>query len=203
MKPRIIERLEELEQNIEAKISLIIDRLLTSGSIKAEGVLVGTVLSFSGDLDGVHPINPITRLADTSYVVCNGGSYFSKSLGGMIKTPDLRDRFIIGSGNSFLQGQAGGSFDGTFEVEVLPTTLTASQIPAHTHQVYMANMIGYTSTYKGFVIDSRYNPSQVASQYQETLATGGGAAHAHGGRVQLSREDKLTPYCALCYIMKI
>ena len=43
---------------------------------------------------------------------------------GTITTPDLRDRFIVGSGTSYTTGNTGGANS---------VTLTSGQIPAHTH----------------------------------------------------------------------
>ena len=55
-------------------------------------------------------------------------------------TPDLRNRFIVGSGSSYATGATGGSTS---------TTLTASMIPDHKHQfkdtVFAENGIGVSS----------------------------------------------------------
>ena len=50
----------------------------------------------------------------TGYVLCDGGN----------GTPDLRDRFVVGAGNSYAVNATGGAAS---------VTLTIAEMPAHTH----------------------------------------------------------------------
>jgi len=100
-------------------------------------------------------------------------------------TPDLRNKFIVGAGNSYSVGDTGGEDS---------HTLTTSELPAHNH--------GFAKTLaeRG---DTYYSGSEVGSGYASrglmhtnapltsTQSEGGGAAH-----------ENRPPYYALAYIMK-
>ena len=199
MKPRIIERLDAYEASLEATVKRLIQELGGGAGHKATNLLVGTIVPFSGDMEGPHPIDPVTRQVDTGYALCDGKTYFSASLGGMIETPDLRDRFIMGSGGQFLPGQTGGEEASEHEVEISPTTLTIGQIPSHTHT------IGHTGLGRSVERFTCVGESSNRSygHFTTSLATGGGESHSHSGSFTLTKKDKLTPYLALCYLVKI
>lgn len=203
MKPRIIERIENIEENLEATIQKIVKDHISIATPPVEGVLVGTIIAFSGDMDGVHPINPVTRKADTSYVLCNGESYFSKNIGGMIQTPDLRDRFIMGSGKVFLAGQTGGTTKSVFNVEITPTTLSLNQIPSHTHRYMKGSTENSNSGVVGIKTLYLSGVDAVSPKYHTSTAAGGGKPHTHQGKLTFSAYDKLPPYRVLHYLMKI
>lgn len=67
---------------------------------------------WSGVIESNHPKSGSTVYSD--WHICNGVN----------GTPDLRDRFIVGSGNSYTSGTRGG---------VNSVTLTQSQMPSHSH----------------------------------------------------------------------
>lgn len=107
----------------------------------------------------------------TGWKLCNGQN----------GTPDLRDRFIVGAGNSYAIGAKGGANE---------VTLTTQQIPPHQHKVF--EYAGYhdadpTSTYNNHIAAHTNAPSS-----QWTMPTGGGEAH-----------ENRPPYYALAYIMKV
>ena len=83
---------------------------------KMGGVLrIGFISMFDGtfDNDG-HPIDATTGLPDDHWHICDGTN----------GTPDLRDRFIVGSGNAYAVGNTGGE---------ATHALTESEMPAHRH----------------------------------------------------------------------
>lgn len=98
---------------------------------------------------------------------------------GQNGTPDLRDRFVIGAGLAYTVGATGGEET---------VTLTAKQIPEHTH-----SLDGF-STQKGYYAASSgsYQPLVNRGSSVQTTATGSGNAH-----------NNMPPYYALCYIMRI
>lgn len=150
------------------------------------GSLSGLISAFSGSFGGTsnkYPIDRKTGLPDLSFALCDGGEYIAPD-GAVVVTPDLRGRFILGAGDSYPQGSAGGSASGATgsagahthtNPAVGATTLTASQMPAHRHAVY-ANQGGSHTHTQG--------------------ATGSSGAHTH-------TVGSLPPYYALAFIMKL
>ncbi|MCZ4064935.1 hypothetical protein NB636_04790 [Oxalobacter aliiformigenes] len=121
-----------------------------------------------------------------SWALCNGEN----------GTPDLRDKFIIGAGNSHAVGATGGNASQAVNLSGNTgyTTLTVDQMPSHTHGM---NYAGYGC--------SNGNKTMTPNTYgtaSATGATGGNQAHAHSfyGSATVSI---LPPYYALCYIMKL
>lgn len=94
--------------------------------------------------------------------------------------PDLRDRFVLGAGNSYAVGAMGG--EETHK-------LTTSEMPSHVHSAY-----GYTSS--GTLDKVSKIASTIITGYSRagatTSSTGGNAAH-----------NNMPPYYALCYIIKL
>ena len=106
--------------------------------------------------------------APSGWAICNGQN----------GTPDLRDRFIVGTGSSYNLGNTGGANS---------VTLTVAQIPAHTHT--------YERTDVGIDVNDRPWPASnndCNMTNQNTSSTGGGQAH-----------ENRPPYYALMFIMKL
>lgn len=83
------------------------------------------------------------------WVVCNGSTYVNKE-GASVTTPDLRDRFIVGSGSSYATNSTGGttsytvttadnnikaSITNTLAGDVQGHGLTVGQLPYHNHGI--------------------------------------------------------------------
>ena len=106
--------------------------------------------------------------APSGWAICDG-SY---------GTPDLRDRFIVGTGSSYSLGNTGGANS---------VTLTLNQIPAHTHT--------YERTDVGINVNDRPWPASnndCDMTNQNTSSAGGGQSH-----------ENRPPYYALMFIMKL
>lgn len=128
-------------------------------------------------------------------------------------TPDLRNRFIVGAGNSYAPGNTGGalSYTPTVTVNVAGTgvqvgyhTLIEAEIPSHSHR--MQNM-----HYQGNP-DDRDAGDSVLSGGNDLWsgATGGGQGHnhpitdnGHAHTASASAVDSRPPYYALAFIMKL
>lgn len=99
------------------------------------------------------------------WVLCNGEN----------GTPDLRDKFVLGAGNSYSVGATGGE---------ATHRLTISEMPSHSHSIQvMQQHDDYRDMY-----GRGYNGHMVSSS---TGYAGGGQAH-----------NNMPPYYALCFIMK-
>lgn len=96
-------------------------------------------------------------------------------------TPDLRDRFIVGSGSGYNIGDTGGSDS---------VTLTIDQIPSHNHKVNInirGTSAGTSYAEPSGSADNGYNKTYAVT----STSTGGGKPF-----------DNKPPYYALAFIMK-
>lgn len=112
-------------------------------------------------------------------------------------TPNLTNRFVIGadgdSGGTSPVAATGGSRN-TSASNTEYHTLTAAEIPAHSH------------TYSG-TFANNYDRDQGGSGFQSggtrttNENTGGGGGHRHG--IPSITDGRIPPYFALAYIMKL
>jgi microcystin-dependent protein len=148
----------------------------TNDTTLATTAFVNTAINGSIPIGGIIMWSGAS--SPTNWGLCNGATY------GSITTPDLRDRFIVGSGSSYAIGQTGGAST---------VTLQTTEIPAHTHDI----------TYKTFqgashqASDTNQNQASCykAEEITPTItstSTGGSGAH-----------ENRPPYYALAYIMRI
>jgi len=152
---------------------------------------IGAIMVWSGT-DATIPAN---------WHICDGGTY-----GGYV-TPDLRDRFVIGAGNTYAVGATGGpaSWNGTITptgtVTVGDHILATTEIPAHTHGVYDSQNSGwgaFSSLYSG---DTPTSVRNFGTTLQNQ--TSGDGAHGHtGSTLSATGIDPRPPYYSLYYIMK-
>jgi hypothetical protein len=111
-------------------------------------------------------------------------------------TPDLRDRFIIGAGNTYSVSQTGGSAD----LIVVSHTHTATSVvtdPGHTHTATGAQTLNGGGG--GFNWTGPVNP---ASQTTNTATTGITVATTNASTGTSGTGANIPPYYALAYIMK-
>lgn len=122
-------------------------------------------------------------------------------------TPDLRNRFVIGAGDTYDQNSVGGSLaafntgDGGDHAHGGTTgdhTLTIDQIPSHTHDMNARNFVDELDFGGGatYLLDGGT---------RTTTAAGGGQAHNHpiaaSGNHNHTVTPVLPPYRGLYYIM--
>lgn len=154
--------------------------------------------------------------------LADGGTYNG------VLTPNLRDRFIVGAGGDLAPGAFGGAATHNHSGNTGSTTLTAAQIPAHTHGVndpgHIHNMNdpthAHTQSIRGVQSNYGGGPSDSASvgitttntQFAYTgivifsgttgisiaANTGGGGGHVH----TIASADSRPPYYALAYIVR-
>ncbi|CAF1483396.1 unnamed protein product [Adineta ricciae] len=134
-------------------------------------------------------------------------------------TPDLRDRFVLGSGtgSQYAPTQTGGSSSQTPTVTVHDTTLTVAQMPSHSHggstdiedtgTIYYDNNSNPCSATPlntsppRWINTKNYNQCGTC-QHRHTISTdGGNQPHTH---TATSTSINVTPpFVALLYIMKL
>lgn len=102
----------------------------------------GAILMWSG----------ATNSIPSGWALCDGGTYSKADGSGNVTTPNLRDRFLVGAGSVYLVGATGGALSNTPTITMsnASVTLTAAQIPAHTHTATVTDPgHGHTTTDPG------------------------------------------------------
>ena len=123
----------------------------------------GVIVMWSGSANNVP----------SGWALCDGGN----------GRPDLRNRFIVGAGDSYGVGATGGAAS---------VTLTKEQMPSHSHNLtmYGGDLVGaWKDSNNFFMTWTKYDRN---SNTKVTDATGGGQAH-----------ENRPPYYALCFIIKL
>ena len=129
-----------------------------------------------------------TNTIPDGWVLCDGQN----------GTPDLRDKFVLGAGNSYGVGSTGGE---------KTHILTVSELPSHNHTkgvikgLSMMGINDYTSTSdriyeRGEFVHSANNG---ARKYYSTYNYN----YLFASTGDNSEHNNMPPYYALCYIMKI
>ena len=148
--------------------------ILQNAPASAPAVPSGCILLWSGSTGSI----PAT------WYLCNGAN----------GTPDLRDRFIVGAGNTYAVNATGGSTDAI----VVTHTHTATSVvtdPGHNH-TYIASTTGGPQT--GLTGTEVIAPDRTTS----TSTTGITVATTNTSAGVSGTNANLPPYYALAYIMK-
>lgn len=156
------------------KLILYLNEVLGTDGSKA--VPSGIICLWSGSVDNIPD----------GWALCNGEN----------GTEDLRDKFVVGAGNSYAVNATGGNASQNVNLSgsTGATTLTVNQMPSHTHTVsgdagiYEANGVTF-GAYWG-------------NETKKTSATGGGQSHTHSLSASAT-VSTLPPYYAKCYIQKL
>lgn len=189
------EQLDEVAQ-LRQKV-LGVESLLT-------GVVpVGTICMFSGTFggdDNRYPIPLGTSTPNTNWCICDG-----VTTNGLV-VPDLRNRFIVGSGSDYNTGNTGGASSQTVSVagSVGATTLSVSQMPSHTHTYLKARYVngyGGGSPYNGCAWGGKNSSDKGVST--SSSSTGGSSSHTHTFTGTSTTVSTLPPYYALAFIIMI
>ncbi|WP_257264613.1 phage tail protein [Endozoicomonas sp. ONNA2] len=139
--------------------------------------------------------------------LCNGVGQTSNG----INIPDLRSRFIIGSGGSYSTGSTGGSTSYSTSVEgshshsvsVNSTTLSTSQMPSHNHSFRNRMYGGNRTDGNSWIVSGGGNTGE-----QTLNNTGNSYSHYHSGSCSSTgghyhRVEVTPPYYALAFIIKL
>lgn len=151
---------------------------------------IGTIMIWSGT-DANVP---------TNWHICDGGTY------GGYATPDLRDRFVIGAGDTYAVNATGGpaawngSITPTGSIAVGDHALITAELPSHLHT--------YSETYYPRAgksgVAAGTPASTISSRATNILnQTTGDGAHGHtGSSIAFDGVDPRPKYHSLYYIMK-
>ncbi len=156
-------------------------------------------------LPGALPVRGMIMLWQGSSENCPEGWAICDGSQG---TPDLRDKFVRGAGGSSNVLAQGGtdvhSHGLTITTAVQDHTLTAAQIPPHSHtfNAGLSNASRYlTASYPASSVS--YYPGSPSSEWRG--GGGGGQPHTHGATSSGSSANvsHIPPFVALFYIMKL
>jgi hypothetical protein len=149
----------------------------------------GAILIWSGSIGSIP----------SGFVLCNG----------LNSTPDLRNSFILGAGNTYTVGQTGGSTDSVVVSHTHAATVTD---PTHTHT---ATDAGHNHTYQNSNVTgiSAAGPyAQFEAQVSSNTGTGYANISVAAASTGISVANSTTgvsgsnanmpPYYALAFIMK-
>jgi microcystin-dependent protein len=149
------------------------------------GVPSGTIVMWSGSIASIP----------SGWALCDGQTVSGTA------TPDLRNRFIVGAGNSYGVGATGGADQ---------ITLTAQQMPRHTHTGSTNTAGSHKHSYRvsyGTTTRTGSSGPQVRTALTHNQTTGSAGSHSHtislnntGGN---QPHENRPPYYALCYIIKL
>lgn len=157
----------------------------------------GVIVMWSGSVNSIP----------SGWYLCNGSN----------GTPNLTDRFIVGAGSAYAVGVTGGANE---------VTLSATQIPAHTHDITASTSSAgahshtltdpghahsYTTVTGAGGIGGGYNYGQSGTSTGSAvtnISVNSGGAHTHSVTATASSvggglaHENRPPYYALAYIMK-
>ena len=159
--------------------------------------ILGTICMFSGTFGGVdnrYPIPLGTSTPNTNWCICDG-----VTTNGLV-VPDLRNRFIVGSGSDYITGNTGGASSQSVTVSgsVGSTTLSTNQMPSHTHSI--------TDTYRkdGYGGGSPWNGGAWSGTSSGSTGSAGSSwGHSHSFTGTSTTVSTLPPYYALAFIIMI
>jgi len=166
-------------QNADAVLIQTLDNIypiLQNAPVSSPAVPTGCILLWSGSTGSI----PAT------WYLCDGTN----------GTPDLRDRFIVGAGNTYAVNATGGSADATVVTHNHTATSTVTD-SGHLHTIATITQGGGPDkVYPGAAGGTQYTASTNSATTGITVATTTANAGTSGTNANLP------PYYALAYIMK-
>ena len=171
--------------NLSVADTVSVASLSTRGSVQ-----IGGNLTVTGEISGFGtiPLGSIIMWSGETNNIPNGWALCDGQKYGNWQTPDLRDRFIVGAGNSYTNNATGGA---------AKVTLTLSQIPSHSHEFQFtgADVDGKWKESNFFYNLNKKYPNFVNTNHTETA--GGNASGL------TEPHENLPPFHALYFIMRV
>ena len=164
--------------------------LVSQGSGEApkwgDAFITGMIMLWSGATDAVP----------SGWKLCNGSN----------GTPDLRDKFVVGAGNSYDVNATGGSKDAIVvsHNHSASTSVSGSTASAgnHRHAIKRSNSdSGFGGSVGTDAVGSNYVQSEYAGEHKHSISVT--ASTTIGNTGSSGNSANLPPYYALAYIMKV
>jgi len=131
-----------------------------------------------------------TNNIPTGFVICNGSN----------STPDLRNRFVVGAGDTYAVDATGGSANATLPTHNHSATSSVTD-PGHFHNV-LPRLSGAFSNTGAFIQTATTAQSQSGVGNTDTKTTGISVATSIANAGSSGTNANLPPYYSLAYIMK-
>ena len=147
-----------------------------------ESFVSGMILLWSGAENAIP----------SGFVLCNGSN----------STPDLRDRFVVGAGNTYSVGATGGSNTGTDTVNISGSDTVSITVSGNATANVSSALSTYSTHYANYW---RILSGNVANYSNGTITlpfSGSGTDTVNISGSDTVSIDNRPPYYALCYIMK-
>jgi len=170
-------------QNANAVLIQTLDNIypiLQNAPASAPAVPTGCILLWSGSTGSI----PAT------FLLCDGTN----------GTPDLRDRFLVGAGNTYAVNATGGSADSIVVTHNHTATSTVTDA-GHDHDA-ITQTSGSSSSGAQFTNSFSGSVNTTSTQMIQTATTGITVATTIANAGTSGTNANLPPYYALCYIMK-
>jgi len=168
-----------VEKELEVDGNITITENITAKTFYGNGVIpIGGIIMWSGTLTNLYANY-------SNWQICDGTN----------GTPDLGDRFIVGSGSNYSVGDKGGANN---------VTLITSQMPSHTHNItdptHGHRTLPRCGVSMGFSTGFVWNIADYVSAYKIVSSTTGITLDNTGGA---SAHENRPPYYSLAYIMRL
>ena len=176
------------------------------GSAGSTGIPTGTITMFG------------SASAPSGWQLCNGGSAQTSALQSIVgsNVPDLRDKFVVGGGNSYSHGNNGGNANITLSIANLPSHTHTDGTLSASNQSITGNVTKVSECYNvaggATGVFTKYNtgnsPVTGSSSNSPTAGFSMDASHSHdvtgntGSTGSGSSFDNRPPFYALTYIIK-
>lgn len=138
----------------------------------------GCIIIWSGSIGAIP----------SGFVLCDGTN----------GTPDLRNSFVLGAGNTYSVGQTGGSTDAIVVSHTHTATVTD---PGHIHVIAGLYQSNYNPPSTGSSFEA-WDHSQTPNATENTNSATTGISVSNATTGTSGTNANMPPYYALCYIMK-
>jgi microcystin-dependent protein len=154
-----------------------------------QAIPIGAIIMWSGST------------APTGWQLCDFSDILSGPLAGQ-KTPDLRDRFVVGTGTSYAIGDTGGSNTVTLTEQQMPVHNHSITDPGHAHSISQINgQTGLGSSGNDLTNDGTPLSNPISTDSNTTGITATNNAGGLNGETQA--HENRPPYYALAFIMRV
>ncbi len=199
-------RRDNVDQVATKQVTISVSDQLVTNNLKVTGQ-VQSDLTVTGTINGNGSVPPgliamWSGAADqipTGWVLCDGRGAVAGRDDSTLVVPDLRNRFIVGSGQNYQSGNTGGADS---------ITLSVDQMPRHNHTGSTASSGTHNHPYgtRGFATNGAVG-ADGSFDNDNVRHTWNSGAHTHGVTINHTgnsqAHENRPPYFALAYIMKL